>query len=178
MSNVGFQLPFGVQPVNPVPVDFWSGPYSGGTVSDALNLALSSIPSGVRFPTMEVRLYDSGTTIGHKYWFKDGVGDNNLIEFTQGSSKYWFINDTLVVNSDDSIVLSNNMVLENSTLTINTNNRIINIDNLIFSECGQIFIGGYLLLINSNIINNGILNVAGAIVFSGSSTITGTGIIN
>jgi hypothetical protein len=38
--------------------------------------------------------------------------------------------------------------------------------------------GEYNALLDSNIINNGEINVGGAIIFSGNSTITGTGIIN
>lgn len=73
MLNQGLQIPFGIQPVNPVPVDAWSGPY--GSVEEAL----SSIPSEVRFPTMQVRiLSDTGNEV---YWFKDGIEDDNLILF-------------------------------------------------------------------------------------------------
>ena len=52
----GLQIPFGIQPVNPVPVDAWSGPYSGATEVAALSAANASIPSGIRFQSLEVRL--------------------------------------------------------------------------------------------------------------------------
>lgn len=69
----GLQLPFGIQPVNPVPSNTWSGPYSGTTE------ALASIPLDVRFPTMEVRILSaSGNTM---YWFKDGINDLDLVPF-------------------------------------------------------------------------------------------------
>lgn len=75
MLNQGLQIPFGIQPVNPVPVDAWSGPY--GSIEEAL----SSIPIEIRFPTMEIRvLSDAGNEI---YWFRNGVGDGDLILFTQ-----------------------------------------------------------------------------------------------
>lgn len=82
----GLQLSTGVQPVNPVAVDAWSGPYISTTE------ALASIPKAVRFQTMEVRVIDSG--IGKKYWFKNGNGqdrpgvngDTDLVEFVSGSS--------------------------------------------------------------------------------------------
>ena len=71
----GLQIPFGVQPVNPVPVDAWSGPY------DSVEQALLSIPIEIRFPTMEVRvLSDTGNEI---YWFRNGIGDGDLILFAQ-----------------------------------------------------------------------------------------------
>jgi hypothetical protein len=31
----GFQLPFGIQPLNPVPTDSWSGPYEGADAATA-----------------------------------------------------------------------------------------------------------------------------------------------
>ena len=80
--TTGLQLPFGIQPVNPVPVDSWSGPYSASTEADALTLANTSIPSAIRFTSMEVRII-VGTT-ARKYWYRDGIADGNLVEFTSG----------------------------------------------------------------------------------------------
>ena len=79
----GLQIPFGVQPVNPVPVDAWSGPYSGATEVAALSAANASIPSGVRFQSLEVRLIIAG--VAYKYWYRDGITDVNLVEFASGS---------------------------------------------------------------------------------------------
>ena len=45
----GLQLPYGLQPVNPAPVDAWSGPYVGADLATAVSLANSAIPIGVRF---------------------------------------------------------------------------------------------------------------------------------
>jgi len=84
MSATGLQLPFGIQPVNPVPVDTWSGPYSATTALDAVALANSSIPAAIRFQSMEVRLIVSG--VAKKYWYRDGVADVNLVEFASSSS--------------------------------------------------------------------------------------------
>ena len=74
----GLQLPFGIKPVNPVPVDTWSGPYFAATATEAIALANSSIPEAVRFQSMEVRLIVAGTA--KKYWYRDGVADSDLIE--------------------------------------------------------------------------------------------------
>jgi hypothetical protein len=82
-ADTGFELPFGIKPVNPKPVDTWSGPYYGGTLTDARTAALTSIDAVRRFPTMEVRLIANGQ--GYKYWFKDGIADINLIEFVGGA---------------------------------------------------------------------------------------------
>ena len=56
--TTGLQIPFGIQPVNPVPVDAWSGPYTGSLGNDneagAISAANESIPSAIRFQSMEV----------------------------------------------------------------------------------------------------------------------------
>lgn len=80
----GLQLPYGLQPVNPAPVDAWSGPYSGATISAAKSTALAAIPAGVRFQSMEVRLIVGG--ISKKYWFRDGTSDSDLVEFATGGN--------------------------------------------------------------------------------------------
>lgn len=78
----GLQLPFGIKPVNPVPVDSWSGPYSGATEAEAVALANSSIPSAVRFQSLEVRLIVAGTA--RKFWYRDGIADVDLVEISSG----------------------------------------------------------------------------------------------
>lgn len=77
--TVGLQLPFGVQPVNPYPVDSWSGPYTGLTETAAKSEANSSITPAIRFQSMEVRLIYSGRAF--KYWYRDGTGDSQLVKF-------------------------------------------------------------------------------------------------
>ena len=78
----GLQLPFGIQSVNPVPVDSWSGPYDGVSLQDAIDLANSTIPIEIRFQSMEVRLIVGG--VSKKFWYRDGVDDTYLIEFGLG----------------------------------------------------------------------------------------------
>jgi hypothetical protein len=79
MLTEGLQIPYGIQPVNPVPVDSWSGPYSG------LTEALDSIPMNVRYPTMEVRILSQSGNGNNIYWFKNGITDSDLIPFTSGT---------------------------------------------------------------------------------------------
>jgi len=76
--NPGLQLVYGIQPVNPLPVDSWSGPYT--SVAEAL----SSVPSSVRFQSMEIRLIIGG--VSKKYWFRDGIADTDLVEFSSSGS--------------------------------------------------------------------------------------------
>lgn len=79
----GLQLPFGVQPVNPVPVDAWSGPYVAATAQDAIDAANAAITPAIRFQSMEARLIIGG--VSHKYWYRDGVADADLVEFSSGA---------------------------------------------------------------------------------------------
>jgi len=80
----GLQIPFGIQPVNPVPVDAWSGPYTGSLGNDneagAKAAANSSIPSAIRFQSMEVRLVFGG--VAYKYWYRNGIDDADLVLFS------------------------------------------------------------------------------------------------
>jgi hypothetical protein len=73
----GLELPFGIQPTNPRPVDTWSGPFYGTTIAEASARALSSIPVGVRFQSMEVRLIANNQP--YKFWFQNGVSDGDLV---------------------------------------------------------------------------------------------------
>jgi len=85
----GLQLPFGVQPVNPVPVDAWSGPYVAETAQEAIDIANAAITPAIRFQSMEVRLIIKG--VSHKYWYRNGVADTDLVPFAAsgtGSSGY------------------------------------------------------------------------------------------
>jgi hypothetical protein len=80
INNPGLEIPFGIQPTNPLPVDTWSGPFYGTTVANACAVALSSIPLAVRYQSMEVRLIANGQS--YKYWFKDGVGNDKLVDLS------------------------------------------------------------------------------------------------
>jgi hypothetical protein len=78
----GLQLPFGIQPVNPAPVDSWSGPFSAVDVATAVSDANSAIPAAIRFQSMEVRLIVNG--VSRKFWYRDGIDDSDLVEFVAG----------------------------------------------------------------------------------------------
>ena len=100
----GLQIPFGIQTVNPIPVDSWSGPYIASNLEDAIDDANSSIPLEVRFQSMEVRIVVDG--LSKKFWYRDGVTDNDLIEFISGEeSRIFYISGgfTFSNNTSDSI---------------------------------------------------------------------------
>ena len=77
--NPGFELPFGIQPTNPVPVDAWSGPFTAASLVAGVSAANAAIPSAVRFQSMEVRLIVGG--VSYKYWYANGITDTDLIPF-------------------------------------------------------------------------------------------------
>lgn len=90
--TTGLQLPYGVQPVVALPTDTWSGPYLGATEALAMADANATIPSGVRFKSMEVRLIINGES--KKYWYANGILDTDLKEFssTSSTSLYTYVN--------------------------------------------------------------------------------------
>jgi hypothetical protein len=108
----------------------------------------------------------------------------SLIDFINESNsgltnnvKHWLTNENKVINSDETIVIAGNYVLSGSTLTLMSDDLELIFDDIDFNKYGQIFIGGHLLIIDSNIINNGLISVAGMVKLLGNSTITGTGIL-
>jgi hypothetical protein len=78
--NPGLQLPFGLQPTNPIPVDAWSGPFTAGSLVAGVSAANAAIPSAVRFQSMEVRLIVGG--VAYKYWYANGIADIDLVAFS------------------------------------------------------------------------------------------------
>lgn len=91
---VGLQLPYGLQPVNPTPVDAWSGPYIGADSQTAVALANAAIPAGVRFQSMEIRLIVGG--ISKKFWYRDGTADSDLTEFQSGTGGLSFSSELIM----------------------------------------------------------------------------------
>jgi len=79
-GNTGVQLPYGIKPVRPAPVDTWSGPYSGATIGAAIALANSNVPEAIRFRTMTIRLLVGSES--KIYWYYGGTADSDLIEMT------------------------------------------------------------------------------------------------
>ena len=91
--------------------------------------------------------------------------------------KHWQSNQNIQLSPDETLVISGNYVLSGTNLTLNTNNLDISVGNVNFNRYSQIFIGGHLLMIDSVITNNGLISVAGSIIFSGNSNIIGNGIL-
>lgn len=121
--TTGLQLPFGIQPVNPVPVDSWSGPFAGADVSTAKATANAAIPSAIRFQSMEVRLIVGG--VSRKFWYRDGIADADLVEFSSdggGGATDPAGSDTQVqFNDGGSFGASPNFIFDKSTSTLIVN---------------------------------------------------------
>jgi hypothetical protein len=119
--------------------------------------------------------YDSNTG---RITFITKNGSPIYVTGLTNNTSFWLTDENKILNEGETILISGDYVLENTTLTLNSSNTQISNGNMVFNKNAQIFIGGYLVLINSNIINNGLINIGGSCILIGNSTITGTGIIN
>ena len=123
----------------------------------------------------------TGGTVSGATSFTNGLTANTISATTYQNLpidiKHWEQNQNKTLKGDETIVISGDYVLVDTNLDLQKDTEIT-IGSLTFNKYAQIYIGGNLLLLNSNIINDGLINVAGAIIFSGNSTITGLGIIN
>ena len=119
--NTGLQLAFGVQPLNPVPVDVWSGPYEDIILQDAIDQANIAIPVLVRFKSMEVRLIVNG--VSKKYWYRDGVSDSDLIEFSEPTF-YVIGGSTYSYNTTDSIYRTGGLSIGTGSLITETSTKL------------------------------------------------------
>jgi hypothetical protein len=122
----------------------------------------------------------TGGTVSGPTRFTNGLTANTISATTYQNLpnvNHWEQNQNKILKSDETIVISGDYVLVGTNLSLQKETEII-IGSLTFNKYAQVYIGGNLLLLNSNIVNDGLINVAGAIIFSGNSTITGLGIIN
>jgi hypothetical protein len=122
-------------------------------------------------------LITGGTYSANTITLTNNTGGTVSITGITPNAKHWNENKNVVLASDETLVISDNYVLSGTNLTLQSGNLNISVGNINFNKYAQIFIGGYLLLIDSNIINDGLISVAGACIMSGNSTITGTGIL-
>jgi hypothetical protein len=118
-----------------------------------------------------------GTYSANTITINNSTGGTISITGITPNVKYWNDNKNVVLASDETLVISDNYVLSGTNLTLTSGNLNISVGNINFNKYAQIFIGGYLLLIDSNIVNDGLISVAGAIILSGNSTITGNGFL-
>ena len=94
-----------------------------------------------------------------------------------GNTKKWKNGGSVQISGGETILVSGNYVLQDSELNILDGGDTINIGNIIFEEKGELYIGGNTFFNDTTINNDGIISIAGALILSGNTTITGTGII-
>jgi hypothetical protein len=94
-----------------------------------------------------------------------------------GNTKKWKNSGSVLISGGETILVSDNYVLQNSTLNILNDNNTITIGDIVFEKKGELYIGGNTFFNNTTIKNDGIISIAGALILSGNTTITGTGII-
>jgi hypothetical protein len=182
----GLQLPFGIQPTNPLPVDSLSGPFTGATIGAAIAAANAAISGALRFQSMEVRLIVGGYS--YKYWYWNGTGDANLVEMQTTSSGISgpyvssFNGFTGAVEGVSSILgTTGEIEVSGSTgsVTVGLPNTVIIGTSIVISGITLSASGGNLLIssglsVLGNIDNTGLLSVDGLIITkTGFSGFTG-----
>jgi hypothetical protein len=115
-----------------------------------------------------------------------GTDGTSGLTGTSGTSGYssligsteWNIDSNYQISSDEQFTFSGDYVLDDSYLYIESGNTQVEYSaNKFFKKRGKLFIGGNLLLRNSQIENDGEISVGGQIILIDDSQITGTGTI-
>lgn len=144
---------------------------SGVTKSLSIGNLANYISTNFQYRTTGVTYHDGVETLN------DNQGGSIVVSGFTKIPKHWVSNENKELASDETLVISGNYVLSGTNLTLKSDNINLSVGNINFTKYSQIFIGGHLLMIDSNIINNGLISVGGSIIFSGNSTITGLGIL-
>ena len=77
------------------------------------------------------------------------------VESIRTNVKHWNTSG-ITINSDETIVISGDYVLDNTLLVLSSDtSNNITVGDITFEKYGKLYIGGNLLLNNSDIINNG-----------------------
>ena len=121
--TTGLQLPFGIQPVNPVPVDAWSGPFYSLTDDEGVAAANSAIPSAIRFQSMEVRIIVGG--VSKKFWYRDGILDEHLVEVKGFSTTSGSVTELVLNETPSGLIDGVNRDFELSSIPVQANDVMI-----------------------------------------------------
>jgi hypothetical protein len=104
-------------------------------------------------------------------------GTFSVTGIPNGNTKKWKTGSSVLLSGGETILVSGNYVLQDSELNILDNGDTISIGNILFEEKGELYIGGNTFFNDTTINKDGIISIAGALILSGNTTITGTGII-
>lgn len=96
---------------------------------------------------------------------------------SNATNQDWILDQQRELSPTEVVVISGDFVVENSTLTLSDSGDSYTYGALAFNKYAKMFIGGNLLVKDSTIENNGLINVAGGVLLIGNSTIIGTGTI-
>lgn len=91
---MAYELSSSVKYVNPILGFYTEGPWTGATLPLALAAAKAGIVDGIRVQGMGCIVKAGDETFARKYWFKDGVDDTDLVEFTSGVSTFSALTDS------------------------------------------------------------------------------------
>lgn len=124
---IPIQFPSGIKTLGsiPSPVDWWSGPYTGSSISAAIDSANTFIPTAVRFRSMEVRLLVGSNT--YKYWYYGGTADSDLTAFSPNTAVFAAgPNGSIQFNDSNSFSGSSNLSFNSASnrLVLGTNTAI------------------------------------------------------
>jgi hypothetical protein len=104
-------------------------------------------------------------------------GTFSVTGITNGNIKKWNESELIEIGAKETILISGNYVLIDSFLNILNDNNIINVGPISFEKKGELYIGGNAFFEDTTINNDGIISIAGALILSENTIITGTGIL-
>lgn len=152
---------------------------SGGTLTLTNSSGGTVVVSG--FYTGSTEVFVTGGTYSFSSetaTFTNSTGGTfNVTGIPNGNTKKWKTGGSVLISGGETILVSGNYVLQDSILDIVDNGDAINVGGILFEEKGELYIGGNTFFNDTTIINDGIISIAGALILSGNTTITGTGII-
>ena len=102
-------------------------------------------------------------------------GTFSVTGITNGNIKKWNDGKLIAIAGSETILVSGNYVLIDSELNLYDSNNNITIGNISFEKKGELYIGGNAFFQDTTINNDGIISIAGALILSGNTTITGNG---
>jgi hypothetical protein len=165
-------------------IDTVNPTFTGGTVSGATrftNGLTANTISATTYFNLPIDIRVTGGTYSSSaetITFTNNTGGTfNVTGIPNGNTKKWKTGGTVEISGEETILVSGNYVLQDSELNILDGGNSISVSNILFEEKGELYIGGNTFFNDTTINNDGIISIAGALILSGNTTITGTGII-
>jgi len=127
MSLPGIELSSSILVGTTKPVDSKYGPFTGATLTDAKNDALTNITAGFRFEGLTAGLIASGSNIV-EYWFQGGVADVNFVAKGGGAG-------SVDIQQDGSSVVTTSTINYKGLFKVTNNSSVADItsDTFVFT---------------------------------------------